>query len=93
MSDIPNICCPICGADLNVKVSTSKRGKVSLSLACPTNGRHFRAFINDPAFVGGVVDSLESLEGHTPSSDDGVDVEDNQDGNAPSKMVLEGPTA
>ena len=36
-----------------------------------------------------VVDSLESLEGHTPSSDDRVDVDDNLVGNAPSKMVLE----
>ena len=89
MSDIPNICCPICGADLNVKVSTSKRGKVSLSLACPTNGRHFRAFINDSNFVRRVMDSLE---GHTPSSDDRDDVDDKLAGSTLSKMVLEGPT-
>ena len=93
MSDISTVCCPVCGADLKVKFSTSKRGKVSLSLACPNDGRHFRGFINDPAFVRGVVDSLEYLEGHTPSSDDRVDGEDNLVGNAPSKMVLEGPTA
>ena len=64
MSDIPTIRCPVCGAVLKVTPSTSKRGKVSLSLACPRDGRDFRAFINDQAFVRRV---LDSLEGQTPS--------------------------
>ena len=63
MSDIPIVCCPVCGAVLKVTISTSKRGKVSLSLSCPKDGRDFRAFINNPAFVRRV---LDSLEGHTP---------------------------
>ena len=72
MSDIPTVCCPVCGAVLKVTISTSKRGKVSLSLACPTDGRDFRAFINNPAFVRRVLDSLED---HTPSLNAGGDVD------------------
>ena len=88
MSDIPTVCCPVCGVVLKVTISTSKRGKVSLSLACPTDGRDFRAFINNPAFVRRVLDSLED---HTPSLNAGGDVDANPTVNNPSKTILEGP--
>ena len=87
MSDIPTVCCPVCGAVLKVTISTSKRGKVSLSLACPTDGRDFRAFINNPAFVRRV---LDSLEGQSPPLDLGDDVECNSPLDNPSKTILEG---
>ena len=86
MSDIPTICCPVCGAALKVTTSTSKRWKVSLSLACPTDGRDFRAFINNPAFVRRVLDSLEC---QTPSFDGGADADDNPTPENPSKTNLE----
>ena len=88
MSDIPTVCCPVCGAVLKVTTSTSKRGKVSLSLACPTDGRDFRAFINNQAFVRRV---LDSLEGQTPSLEGRADKDDNPTPDNPSKTILERP--
>ena len=88
MSDIPTVCCPVFGAVLKVTTSTSKRGKVSLSLACPRDGRDFRAFINNPAFVRRV---LDSLEGETPASNGGDEAEINLPAETPSKTNLERP--
>lgn len=56
------IACPICATAVSVRATRSARGKVALMLACPRDGRHFRAFINDAAFVAGVVDRLETSE-------------------------------
>ena len=86
MSNIPTICWPVCGAVLKVTTSISKRGKVSLSLACPVDGRDFRAFINNQAFVRGV---LASLEGQTPSSEGPDDLDVNPTAETPSKTDLE----
>ena len=86
MSDIPTIRCPVCGAVLKVTPSTSKRGKVSLSLACPRDGRDGRAFINNPAFVRRV---LDSLEGQTPSSKGRADVDGNPTPDNPFKTNLD----
>ena len=88
MSDIPTICCPVCGAVLKVTTSTGKRGKVSLSLACPKDGRHFRAFINDQSYVKQV---LTRLEGQTPSLEGRAAIEDNPTPDNPSKTILERP--
>lgn len=60
MSDVPTIHCPVCEAELKVTTSTSKTGKVALVLACPRDGRDFRAFINNREYVRRVLDSLES---------------------------------
>ena len=62
MSDVPAIRCPVCEADL--KVTTSKSGKVALVLACPRDGRDFRAFINNREYVRRVLDSLETTAPH-----------------------------
>ena len=88
MSDAPTIRCPVCGAVVKAKTSISKRGKVSLSLACPRDPRDFRVFINDQAFVRRV---LDSLEGHTPSSEGPDDQDDNPTPDNPSKRILERP--
>ena len=88
MSDVTPIRCPVCGAVVKAKTSISKRGKVSLSLACPRDPRDFRVFINDQAFVRRV---LDSLEGHTPSSEGPDDLDDNPTPDNPSKRILEGP--
>ena len=87
MSDVPAIRCPVCGAAVKAKTSISKRGKVSLSLACPRDPRDFRVFINNQAFVRRV---LDSLEGQTPSLDRGKDVDDISASDNPSKTNLEG---
>jgi hypothetical protein len=60
MSDIPPICCPVCGAGLRVSTSTSKAGKIALVLVCPKDGRDFRAFINNREYVRRVLDSVET---------------------------------
>ena len=86
MSDISTVCCPVCGAVLKVKFSTSKRGKVSLSLACPNDGRHFRGFINDRTYVDGV---LSRLEGHTPLKESEVDPNNGKTPSRRSKTNLE----
>ncbi|MCH7621921.1 MAG: hypothetical protein IH870_08490 [Chloroflexi bacterium] len=88
MSDVPTIRCPVCGVGLKAKTSISKKGKVSLSLACPRDPRDFRVFINDQAFVRRV---LDSLEGFTPSPEGRAGVDDNPTPDNPSKRILERP--
>ena len=60
MSDIPMILCPVCGAELRVTTSTSKRGNVALVLVCSASGKDFRAFINNKDYVRRVLGSLEA---------------------------------
>jgi uncharacterized C2H2 Zn-finger protein len=60
MTDVPVIRCPVCEAELKITTSKSKTGKVALVLACPRDGRDFRAFINNRDYVRRVLDSLES---------------------------------
>ena len=57
--------CPVCGRVLNVGVTNSRKGKVALVLVCPEDGRHFRAFINDPAYVRSVLETL-AVQGAKP---------------------------
>ena len=47
--------CHICQTPLRVKLCNSKAGKKSVSLSCPADGRHLRAFIADKAYVQAVV--------------------------------------
>ena len=65
MTDIPAIRCPVCEAELKVTTSTSKSGKVAIVLACPSDGRDFRAFINNRDYVRRVLDSLEATVPHS----------------------------
>ena len=50
------ILCPICGSELKVTVTTSKRGKHAIGVSCPQDGRHFRGFINHVPYVQEVLD-------------------------------------
>ena len=44
--------CPICNGAIKAKLAIGRKsGKRSLALACPTDARHFRGFINDREFV------------------------------------------
>ena len=57
-TDIP---CVICGQPLTVSLSKGGRsGKPCLSLKCVQDGRHFRGFIYDRAYVDGVLARLEA---------------------------------
>jgi hypothetical protein len=51
-----NISCLICGTPLIVRVATGRKsGKPFIMLRCPSDGRHFRAFITDKEYVKGVL--------------------------------------
>ena len=60
----PGIPCVVCGGALALRVARGRKsGKPFLMLICTEDGRHFRAFINDQAYVRGVLDGLESGPG------------------------------
>jgi hypothetical protein len=50
--------CPICGAPLAASVTTNRNGKHAVSLHCPEDGRHMRAFINHRPFVQETIDRM-----------------------------------
>ena len=50
--------CLVCKTRLEVKVCQGKKGKKAVMLSCPNDGRHFRAFINDPK----TVDSMTQID-------------------------------
>ncbi len=54
--------CPLCRSEIAVSLARSKKGKPSLSLRCPADGRHFRGFIADKEYVSKVVEMLETDE-------------------------------
>ena len=59
--------CLVCRKPLAVRLARGRKsGKPSIMLICPSDGRHFRGFINDRAYVGQV---LALLESQTPSLD------------------------
>ena len=56
-----SILCLVCGEPLTVRPARGRKsGKPFLMLMCGRDGRHFRAFVNDQAYVQGVLDRLES---------------------------------
>ena len=57
--------CLVCRKPLSLRLARGRKsGKTSIMLICPTDGRHFRGFISDRAYVGQV---LALLEDQTPS--------------------------
>lgn len=57
----PGIPCVVCRGPLAIRVVHGRKsGKPFLMLVCTEDGRHFRAFINDQAYVRSVLDRLES---------------------------------
>ena len=52
--------CPVCGLKLSLRLCNSRKGKVSIMLKCPQDGKHFRGFIADKEFVTAVVQRVES---------------------------------
>ena len=56
--------CLVCRKPLSLRLARNRKsGKPSIMLVCPVDGRHFRGFITDRDYVGGV---LSLLEGQTP---------------------------
>lgn len=57
----PGIPCVVCGEPLTLRPARGRKsGKPFLMLLCTADARHFRAFINDQAYVRSVLDGLES---------------------------------
>lgn len=55
--------CLICGVALTMRLARSRKtNKPSVMLVCGRDGRHFRAFITDKAYVGQVLARLERLQ-------------------------------
>ncbi len=79
--------CLVCRQPLALRLARGRKsGKPSIMLICPTDGRHFRGFISDRAYVGQV---LALLEDQTTSSE-GQDEDDiNPDSGTRSKTNLE----
>lgn len=54
--------CPVCGSAIDIRLAKGRTsGKAFLMVVCPTDGRHFRGFINDRDYVANVVTKLERL--------------------------------
>jgi len=43
--------CLVCEAELTLTICHGKKGRKAVMLYCPNDGRHFRAFINEPNVV------------------------------------------
>ena len=53
--------CPICGETLVASLARGKKsGQPFIMLKCRREGRHYRAFINDKAYVAEVLERLEA---------------------------------
>ena len=79
--------CLICAQPLAVRLAYGRKsGKPFVSLTCPKDGRHFRAFINDREFVSGF---LARLEGHTQVDQARVDLDNDSTPPRRSKTNLE----
>jgi len=60
-AEIPR--CPICAEPLVVRLATGRKsGKAFVMVMCPRDGRHFRGFISDRAYVKRFLDSLEATQ-------------------------------
>ena len=67
--------CLICGEPLVVRLAKGRRShKPFVMLLCARDGRHFRAFINDQAYVHQVLARLEGQIG-TERTKDGAELD------------------
>ncbi len=55
------VACLICKEPLTVRLARGRKsGKPFVMMICPRDGRHFRAFINDKAYVEKVLEGVEN---------------------------------
>ena len=56
--------CHICQTSLKVKLCYGRKsGKPGVSISCPADGRHLRAFVTDKDYVQGIMERLEAVAG------------------------------
>ena len=54
----PGVPCPVWGGPLALRPAQGRKsGKSFLMLVCPADGRHFRGFINDQAYVRRILEA------------------------------------
>jgi len=59
-----SIGCPVCGKPLSITVATGRKSnKPFIMLKCDTDGRHFRGFITDQAYVKRILDERNNKNG------------------------------
>ena len=54
--------CLVCGTKLKVELCHGKKGREAIMLSCPNDGRHFRAFINEPKVISGMTKENLAIE-------------------------------
>ncbi|MFQ6029041.1 MAG: hypothetical protein ACE5Q6_16295 [Dehalococcoidia bacterium] len=64
MNSLPSsVPCLVCQGPLSLRLARGRKsGKPFLMLVCPRDGRHFRGFVNDQAYVAGVLERLEAQD-------------------------------
>jgi hypothetical protein len=68
---VKEIGCPVCATQLAVRIAHGRKSnKPFIMLACPADGRHFRAFITDQKYVGQVLGDRRGSE--NPENTQGV---------------------
>ncbi len=81
------VACLICGDPLEVRMARGRKsGKPFVMLVCGRDGRHFRGFVTDQAYVG---EFLARLEDRTAGGEGESDLEDGKTPSRPSKTNLE----
>ncbi len=55
--------CQVCHVSLEIRLAHGRKsGKPFLMVICPKDGRHFRGFISDRAYVDEVLQRLETMK-------------------------------
>ena len=63
MTTSQSVPCLICGQSLALRTARGRKsGKAFLMLVCPVDGRHFRGFVTDRAYVKQVMARLDDQE-------------------------------
>ena len=79
--------CLVCQHRLDLRIVRGRKsGKPFVMLLCSRDGRHFRAFVNDQAYVHRLV---ARLEGQTPVSQTKADQDDGVTPSRRSITILE----
>lgn len=86
MAEQATIPCPICAEALRVSVTTNRNGKHAISLHCPKDGRHIRAFINHRPFVEEALTRMTAAEEARQATGDGARAEEALQ-NAPKRIA------
>ena len=69
MADQATIACPICGTAMKFTITTNRNGKHAVGVHCPSDGRHFRGFVNHRPFVEDALTRMAEAEQERQTAD------------------------